>query len=91
VRVVIADDAAVIRDGIARLLSDEGIEVVGRAGDGDTLLDLVERRRPDVAIVDIKMPRLRPTRDSSPRTESASAIRASACSSSRSTSSLCTR
>jgi DNA-binding NarL/FixJ family response regulator len=56
VRVVIADDAAVIRDGIARLLSDNGIEVVGRAGDGDTLLELVERRRPDVAIVDIKMP-----------------------------------
>jgi DNA-binding NarL/FixJ family response regulator len=55
-RVVIADDAAVIRDGIARLLTDEGIEIVGRAGDGDTLLELVERRRPDVAIVDIKMP-----------------------------------
>jgi DNA-binding NarL/FixJ family response regulator len=55
-RVVIADDAAVIRDGIARLLSDEGIEVVGRAADGDALLELVERRRPDIAIVDIKMP-----------------------------------
>ena len=55
-RVVIADDAAVIRDGIARLLTDEGIEIVGRAGDGDTLLELVGRRRPDVAIVDIRMP-----------------------------------
>jgi len=55
-RVVIADDAALIREGIARLLTDAGFEVVGKADNADGLLELVERRRPDVAIVDIKMP-----------------------------------
>jgi DNA-binding NarL/FixJ family response regulator len=55
-RVVIADDAALIREGIARLLTDAGVEVVGKAENADRLLELVERRRPDVAIVDIKMP-----------------------------------
>jgi len=56
VRVVIADDAALIREGVARILSDAGFEVAGKAGDAEALLSLVERRRPDVAIVDIKMP-----------------------------------
>jgi serine/threonine-protein kinase len=56
VRVVIADDAALIREGLARLLGDAGFDVVGKAGDAERLLDLVDRRRPDVAIVDIKMP-----------------------------------
>ncbi len=55
-RVVIADDAALIREGVARILSDAGFEVAGKAGDAEALLSLVERRRPDVAIVDIKMP-----------------------------------
>jgi serine/threonine-protein kinase len=56
VRVLIADDAALIREGVARLLADAGFEVVGKAENADRLLELVERRRPDVAIVDIKMP-----------------------------------
>jgi DNA-binding NarL/FixJ family response regulator len=56
VRVVIADDAALIRDGLARLLADTGFDVVGKAENAERLLDLVERRRPDVAIVDIRMP-----------------------------------
>jgi len=56
VRVVIADDAALIREGVARLLSDAGFDVVGKAADADRLLELVERHRPDVAVVDIKMP-----------------------------------
>jgi DNA-binding NarL/FixJ family response regulator len=55
-RVVIADDTALVRDGVARLLTDAGFEIAGRAGDAETLLQLVERRRPDVAIVDIRMP-----------------------------------
>jgi len=56
VRVVIADDEALLRDGLARLLEDAGFEIAGRCGDADVLLHLVETRRPDVAIVDIRMP-----------------------------------
>jgi DNA-binding NarL/FixJ family response regulator len=56
VRVVIADDEALIREGLARLLEDAGFEIAGRCGDADSLLRLVEARRPDVAIVDIRMP-----------------------------------
>jgi DNA-binding NarL/FixJ family response regulator len=56
VRVVIADDAVLMREGLARLLSDAGFEVAGKAGDADELLHLVERRRPDVVVVDIRMP-----------------------------------
>jgi DNA-binding NarL/FixJ family response regulator len=55
-RVVIADDEALLREGLARLLGDAGFEIAGRCGDADALLRLVEARRPDVAIVDIRMP-----------------------------------
>jgi len=55
-RAVIADDEALLREGLARLLADAGVDVVGDAGNADGLLRLVERARPDVAIVDIKMP-----------------------------------
>ena len=55
-RVVIADDVMLVRSGLARLLEDAGVEVVGEAADGDALLALVARQRPDVAIVDIRMP-----------------------------------
>lgn len=55
-RVVIADDETLLRDGLARLLEDAGIEVGGRCGDAETLLRMVDARRPDVAIVDIRMP-----------------------------------
>jgi DNA-binding NarL/FixJ family response regulator len=56
VRVVIADDETLLREGVARLLRDAGIEVVGTAATADELLRRVELRRPDVAIVDIRMP-----------------------------------
>jgi DNA-binding NarL/FixJ family response regulator len=56
VRVAIADDAMLMREGLARLLSEAGFEVAAKAEDGEELLRLVELRRPDVAIVDIKMP-----------------------------------
>jgi DNA-binding NarL/FixJ family response regulator len=46
----------ILREGLARLLSEAGFEVVGLATDADALLELVERTRPDVAIVDIRMP-----------------------------------
>ena len=54
--VVIAEDSVLLREGLARLLDEAGFEVVGRAADGDELLALVEEQRPDVAIVDIRMP-----------------------------------
>jgi DNA-binding NarL/FixJ family response regulator len=56
VRVVIADDEMLLREGLARLLSDAGIDVVGKATDAAELLRTVRLTTPDVAIVDIKMP-----------------------------------
>jgi DNA-binding NarL/FixJ family response regulator len=56
VRVVIADDTALLRQGVARLLAEAGIDVTGEARDAGGLLRLVESTRPDVAIVDIRMP-----------------------------------
>jgi DNA-binding NarL/FixJ family response regulator len=55
-RVVVADDEVLLREGLARLLTEAGFEVVGKAGDGPQLLDTVRYTRPEVAIVDIKMP-----------------------------------
>jgi len=56
VRVVVADDALILREGLARLLDEAGFEVVGLAADADELYALVEQCEPDVAIVDIRMP-----------------------------------
>ncbi|MBI5106216.1 MAG: response regulator transcription factor [Solirubrobacterales bacterium] len=55
-RIVIADDAVLLREGAARLLEDAGFEVVGQAGDAEELLRKVRGHKPDVAIVDIRMP-----------------------------------
>jgi DNA-binding NarL/FixJ family response regulator len=55
-RVVIADDAAMMREGLARLLADHGDEVCAAVGDADALRDAVALHQPDVAIVDIRMP-----------------------------------
>jgi DNA-binding NarL/FixJ family response regulator len=55
-RVVVADDQALTREGVARLLEDAGMEVVGRAADGEDLLRKVRAHAPDVAVVDIRMP-----------------------------------
>jgi DNA-binding NarL/FixJ family response regulator len=55
-RVVVADDVMLVRSGLARLLEDAGVQVVGEAADVDGLLALVTRQQPDVAIVDIRMP-----------------------------------
>ena len=55
-RVVVADDAVILREGLARLLQEADFEVVGLASDADELCALVERTHPDVAIVDIRMP-----------------------------------
>ena len=55
-RVVLADDSVLLREGIARLLTDAGLEIVAQSGSGDDLLRHVAMHRPDVAIVDIRMP-----------------------------------
>jgi len=56
VRVVVADDSVLLREGVARLLSETGFEVVGVAADATELLAQVEAHNPDVAVVDIRMP-----------------------------------
>ncbi len=59
IRVVIAEDHAVVREGTRRILEQQpDLEVVGEAADGQEAVDLVERLRPDVAIVDVSMPQL---------------------------------
>ena len=55
-RVVIADDSMLTREGIVRLLRDAGLEVVAEAEDAEGLLREVRQSRPDVAVVDIRMP-----------------------------------
>jgi DNA-binding NarL/FixJ family response regulator len=55
-RVVIAEDAAVFREGLVRLLEDRGHRVCAAVADGEALLDAVAAHRPDVAVVDIRMP-----------------------------------
>ncbi|GGO26995.1 DNA-binding response regulator [Microbispora rosea subsp. aerata] len=55
-RVVLADDDVLLREGLASLLERSGFEVAGQAGDAPELLSLVRERRPNLAIVDIRMP-----------------------------------
>ena len=55
-RVAVAEDVVLLREGLVRVLRDGGFEVVGAVGDAAALLELVERERVDVAIVDIRMP-----------------------------------
>lgn len=55
-RLVIAEDSVLLREGLVRLLTESGLEVVGEAGDAGDLLRMVELRRPDVALVDVRMP-----------------------------------
>jgi DNA-binding NarL/FixJ family response regulator len=55
-RVVLADDSVLLREGISRLLVEAGFDVVAQAGDGASLLAAIREHQPDVAIVDIRMP-----------------------------------
>jgi DNA-binding NarL/FixJ family response regulator len=55
-RVVIAEDSVLLRAGLTRLLAEHGEEVVATVADGDALVDAVDRHRPDLAIVDVRMP-----------------------------------
>jgi DNA-binding NarL/FixJ family response regulator len=56
VRVVVADDSVLLREGVVRLLEENDFEVVGQAGDAPDLLRKVNAHKPDVAVVDIRMP-----------------------------------
>ena len=56
VRVVLADDDVLLREGLASLLERSGFEVVGQAGDATELLALVREAAPDLVVVDIRMP-----------------------------------
>jgi DNA-binding NarL/FixJ family response regulator len=55
-RVVIADDATLIREGVAMLLAENGVQVAAQVGDGESLLASVREHRPEVALIDIRMP-----------------------------------
>ena len=55
---VIAEDEALIRLDLAEMLAEEGYDVVGQAGDGRTAVELAEQHRPDLVVLDVKMPRL---------------------------------
>ncbi len=55
-RVVVADDSTLLREGLVRLLEEGGLEVVGQAADGEELLRKVRAHKPDVAVVDVRMP-----------------------------------
>jgi DNA-binding NarL/FixJ family response regulator len=55
-RAVIAEDSVLLREGLSRLLTEAGIEIVGQAGDGEDLLRKTRAHKPDVVLVDIRMP-----------------------------------
>jgi two-component system, response regulator PdtaR len=57
-RVVIAEDEALIRMDLAEMLAEEGYDVVGQAADGEAAVELAEQHRPDLVVLDVKMPRL---------------------------------
>ena len=55
-RVIVADDSVLLRDGVVRLLTDSGFDVVAAVGDADALLDAVTEHAPDLCLVDVRMP-----------------------------------
>lgn len=56
IRTIVTDDSVLLRDGIVRLLTDSGLDVVGAVGDADALLDAVADFHPDLCLVDVRMP-----------------------------------
>ena len=90
-RVVLADDSVLLREGVARLLEEAGFDVVAQSGTADDLLRHVAMHKPDVAIVDIRMPPTHTDEGLRAAQEIRESIPASASSSSRSTSSRGTR
>ena len=86
-RIVIAEDSVLLREGLERLLADNGFEVVGPCGDADDLLLKIRSYEPDVAIVDIRLPPTHTDEGMRAAIESGPSTRTSACSCSPSTSS----
>ena len=83
-KVVVAEDSVLLREGLVRLLEDSGFEVAGQAGDAEDLLRKVGAHKPDVAVIDVRMPpSATPTRACARRARSAPSTRAPACSCSR--------
>jgi DNA-binding NarL/FixJ family response regulator len=70
-RVIVADDSVLLREGVTRLLENAGHEVVGQAADQDELMRKTRAHKPDVAIIDIRMPPTTPTRACKPPAQSA--------------------
>jgi two-component system, NarL family, response regulator len=63
IRVLLADDHAIVRNGVAQILNEQpDIEVVGQAGDGESAIVLYRQERPDVALVDLRMPKMEGTK-----------------------------
>jgi DNA-binding NarL/FixJ family response regulator len=55
-RVVVADDSVLLREGLVRLLTENGNDVVAAVGDGPSLVQAIEKHRPDISVVDVRMP-----------------------------------
>ncbi len=75
-RVVIAEDQALLREGLAALLTEQGIEVVAQAEDAEGLLRVVGGHKPDVAIVDVRMPPTQTDEGVRPPSRRAAGVRA---------------
>jgi DNA-binding NarL/FixJ family response regulator len=69
-RVVIVEDQVLPREGLARLFADGGHDVVTTLGDASTVVDVADRERPDLVVLDFRMPRRTPTRELGPRATS---------------------
>ena len=74
-RIVIAEDIVLLREGLAGLLEDAGHEVVARVGDANSLLAVVAEHEPDLAVVDVRMPPDYATRGCAPPRRSAATTR----------------
>ncbi|MDQ3822360.1 MAG: response regulator, partial [Actinomycetota bacterium] len=55
-RLILADDDVLLREGLASLLGNAGYDVVGQAGDAASLIDIVREQRPQLVVIDIRMP-----------------------------------
>ena len=74
-RLTLADDSVLVREGLASVLREVGFEIVAQANDAEELLRAVEADVPDVCVIDIRMPPSHTTEASSPRSRSAAGTR----------------